>query len=131
MGSLSLGSLTANPGVQIPAKILSSFVVATTFSSGSVWLPSLHLAPYFILAVATLAALPFFAAPPNITLLAMTAVASPVLPGFLLLPPDAHVRDVSFTPRLSTALEHISYYVVSWSLLFRGAAWLSRRLRLI
>lgn len=40
MGLFSQDSQTANPGVHIPQKLLSSQVVARTFSSGLVWRPS-------------------------------------------------------------------------------------------
>lgn len=60
-------------------------------------------------AVATLAASPFLAAPPNITYLAMRAAASPVLTILHPSPPDALVIGASQTPRLSTAFVQLSY----------------------
>lgn len=66
-------------------------------------------------AVATLAASPFLAAPPNMTYFAIRAVMSPVPTGLQFRPPGALVIGASLTPRLSTALGQSSIYVASMS----------------
>lgn len=105
-------SQTAKPGVQLPQDSPTLLDGARTLSSGQVCRPSTQQVSFFIQAVGTFSATPFFGSLSKVAFLATAAVASPALTWQQPMPPEAQVRETSQTPLLSRAMDLSSTYVV-------------------
>ncbi len=98
--------------MQLPHDSPSKIGDARTLSSGQVCRPSMQYVSFFMQAVDTLIAMPFFVSLRKVAYLAIAAVASPAPTWQQHMPPDAQVREASQTPLLSRAMDLSSTYVV-------------------